>query len=305
LQSNPQPDTGSNLFVRKERHLTTNRRERTKRRDRNQSKTSSLPQTVSVPDLPPELDPKSPLSIAMAKIGISRTQISLTDIFTKINASWSKPVDQTPLAGDFPRLASRVVIQDYRSGKNEEYIPCENETPKELVAKIMNRVCEIVENDKTICEKFCAYIESVKDSSVDLVHWTEDLLEFVGVESKTVAVCKTINQNIIMPVATQIKVIILSLTNGFTKDVRTADGWRIIIRFSDDEVICTHIKKEVSMATGPNSFEFEWHLNITLNSEVDKVEKIQLTLTGLNCNEEMPKEQKQRLTEALAQVVEE
>jgi len=241
--------------------------------------------------------------VANAKNGISQTQINLNDIFTRINGSWNKPLHETPLAVDLPRLASRIVVQDVRGGKSEEYCPRENEQPRELLSNVMNRLCDMVENEKNVTEKLRIYLEKVKTNSGELRRWTDDLLEEAGATSKTVAICKTIHQNIIGPVATQIKVIIFSLTDGFTKDVRTPDGWRIIIRFSDDNVTCTHIKREVSMATGDNAFEFEWHLTIRLSASVDKIEKVELLLTGLSCSEGMQKEKKQRLTDAMAQMV--
>jgi len=297
------PDNQSVLAVRKDRHASNRH---PKRSERSHTKSPTIPHTASVPDYPhrtPEHDPNSPLAVANSKNGISQTQINLNDIFTRINGSWSKPFHETPLSVDFPRLASRVVVQDVRGGKSEEYCPQENEQPKELITNIMNRLCEIVENEQSVSEKLRNYLEKVKNNHGELRRWTDDLLEEAGATSKTVAICKTIHQNIIGPVATQIKVIIFSLTDGFTKDVRTPDGWRIIIRFSDDYVTCTHIKREVSMATGDNAFEFEWHLTIRLSSGVDKIEKVELLLTGLTCSEGMQMEKKQRLTDAMTQMV--
>jgi len=131
----------------------------------------------------------------------------------------------------------------------------------------------------------------------------ESVLNAAGDKSKLVAICKTISQNIISPVASQIK-IIFAVTNGLIKDANSAsDGWKIFIQFFDDCVICSHCRKETSVNSGENSFDFEWKLDLKFSLDLEKIVKVDLELKGLRCHEEMPVEQQKKLVDLLAQMV--
>jgi len=87
-----------------------------------------------------------------------------------------------------------------------------------------------------------------------------------------------------MPAATQLKVIMFSLTNQFTKDVRTADGWQITIKLDNQETLIQHNRREVAMNPGKDNFTFDWSLNVFLISDCSKVQKVSLSAQNLICD---------------------
>jgi hypothetical protein len=97
-----------------------------------------------------------------------------------------------------------------------------------------------------------------------------------------------IHQGILTPSANQIKVVLFSNTNQFTKDVQGKDGWRIELSLSDEQVQISHLRKEVSMIPGDNGYSFEWQLLIFLSLNFQSIDNIKLASTnlqmGANCN---------------------
>lgn len=74
-----------------------------------------------------------------------------------------------------------------------------------------------------------------------------------------------------MSLASQIKVIMYSNTQAFTKDVRTPDGWIIIVKIRQNTISVSHKRKEVSMLSGASHFEFQWKISIDMDFELTKV----------------------------------
>jgi hypothetical protein len=230
------------------------------------------------------------------------TQIRLNEVLPKIVGHWVKPVKETPVAGDLHRLAGRITIKDYRDGQRNIYSLKEGE-PKEIVRYIITHLNNILEKDQTKKEQLSNYLETTSSKNTEIKYWTEQLLNITGEDSKITSLCKTISQNIISPVATQIK-IIFAVTNGLIKDASSSpDGWKILLKFTDDQITSTHIRKETSVSGGTNSFEFDWKLRIKFSQDLDKLEKVDLELFGLKCTEEMPNEQKEKILDIMNQMV--
>jgi hypothetical protein len=109
------------------------------------------------------------------------------------------------------------------------------------------------------------------------------------------------HQGIITSTATQLKVVLFSNTNQFTKDVQGKDGWRIELVLNDNEILISHFRKEQSMMPGNNEYSFEWRLDIYLNNfqSVDKILLIANNLkVGPNCDPTL----KQKIQDCLDQV---
>jgi len=235
-----------------------------------------------------------------------KTQIHLSELLPKISNLWSKPLLETPVPADFHRLASRITILDHRhvlDGKSPELFSKEGK-PKDLAAYILIQLSQILE-EKTQAEEFKTIIENSKNSDMEIRSWMEYILKSAGETSRTVALCKTVSQSIISPVASQIK-IIFAVTFGLIKDASTSpEGWKIFLEFYEDCIICSHLRKETSMALegGNPYFDFQWKLDIKFSKNLDKIESVQLGVIGPNCHEAMPVEQKQKLIELLAQLV--
>lgn len=102
-----------------------------------------------------------------------------------------------------------------------------------------------------------------------------------------------------MPVASQLKIIMLSITNSFTKDVRTPDGWQIHIKVTDTGAEITHTRKEVSIKTGADFFQFTWELKVALNAEFSEITDIHVNAHNLEIDPNFNPDVKEKLEEAI------
>ena len=95
----------------------------------------------------------------------------------------------------------------------------------------------------------------------------------LDVDSKTVKVLKLVHQGVVLCALARLRTEIPLLP--MTKDVRTADGWRIKIRFDDAGFIqVSHVRREQSIdAFGDksHSFDFCWELCCTLDEHVNEL----------------------------------
>jgi hypothetical protein len=102
-----------------------------------------------------------------------------------------------------------------------------------------------------------------------------------------------------MSVASQLKIIMLSITNSFTKDVRTPDGWQILLDVTDSGAEVTHVRKEVSIKTGADFFQFTWELKITLAADFMRITDIAVRANNLEIAEDFDQDLKERLESAI------
>lgn len=102
-----------------------------------------------------------------------------------------------------------------------------------------------------------------------------------------------------MSVASQLKIIMLSITNSFTKDVRTPDGWQVLVNITDACTEVTHIRKEVSIKTGADFFQFTWELKVVLSPNFSEITDIHVSAKDLEIAPEFNPELKEKLTEAI------
>lgn len=138
---------------------------------------------------------------------------------------------------------------------------------------------------KKIAKATCLILEKTTiDGTADNALWMEEVFSVIGVESKTTQLLKTVHQGIILPTASQLKVIMFSATNQITKDSRDANGWTISIKITDTEISTTHSRKEVSMLPGKDSFQFEWRLSVYLCQDFQSVTGISLKADNLICD---------------------
>lgn len=110
-----------------------------------------------------------------------------------------------------------------------------------------------------------------------------------------------IHQGILTPAANQIKVVLFSNTNQFTKDVQGKEGWKIELALSDSETRISHLRKEVSMIPGDNGYSFEWKLSIFLNPNFQSLENISLLAHNLQVGSKCDPVLKQKIQSCLDQ----
>jgi len=129
----------------------------------------------------------------------------------------------------------------------------------------------------------------------------QDLFEQkIGTTSKTAKVFKAIHQNIIFTAIFQLKSKVPITT--MTRDVRTKDGWRINILFTQNVVSVSHRRREQSLATAPSDeqYWFEWELRIVFDKELKDIESTLLKITDLGFSENINPKKRAELSSAFS-----
>ena len=99
-------------------------------------------------------------------------------------------------------------------------------------------------------------------------------------------ILKLINQSIVLCGMQELKE---GLLKGImTKDVRTSDGWRIVISINDDIIQVSHIRREQSLdefGDRSNHFEFEWELRMTFDKHMIAMNATRLRIDSLDISQ--------------------
>ena len=77
------------------------------------------------------------------------------------------------------------------------------------------------------------------------------------------------------------------LKDIFTSDVRSAEGWRLVVEVYQDTIQVTHIRKEQSMAQNPEEefFTFEYQISMILDRKAEHMINAVLRITSLEFGE--------------------
>jgi len=229
-----------------------------------------------------------------------RTQIDINEIKEKTIGAWSIPIRNSHLFGDLCRLSSRISFTDRRPGKKSvNYIPKLGLTNLQHAKQLLNKVIRALESKESVknVQSVLNQAEAISDGAL----WIGSVFQVLGNDSLTAKFLMATHQGIITSAATQIKVVLFSKTNQFTKDVQGKDGWKIDLVLSENEILISHFRKEQSMIAGNNEYSFEWKLDIYLNN-FQSIEKIGLLANNLKVGPNCDPILYQKIQECLEQV---
>jgi len=220
--------------------------------------------------------------------------IDITSIKNEVFRLWNLPFSATPVCVDLARLASRVSIFDERGNAGsplEVFMPNEMDA-LEKTSFIISTVANFIENPpmKEKIKKI-VYEKRVSDSQL----WLEKVFEEIGEESSTAQLFKLVNQTIIQPVCTNVKKMIFELIHSIPTDVRTPDGWKVIINFHKNNISVTHRRKEEIKG----KFSFSWSLCIIVNYDLMSLQDVTLSFNSMTYEESFPKHLKEQLNKYL------
>ncbi|KAL6041985.1 hypothetical protein QOT17_024674 [Balamuthia mandrillaris] len=154
-----------------------------------------------------------------------------------------------------------------------------------IVGDILSKIAQQLESEATY-ERLQSKIKELHGSALnaEMQYLVAELIEEgVGIHSKTAAVLKAIHQSIIFIAVYEIKARVTG-TELMTRDVSTAEGWRISIHISQDSVTVTHYRREQALATAPpnEQFWFEWKLVIVFGRAMEEITAAHLDITQLH-----------------------
>eukprot|EP01124_Arcella_intermedia_P000715 TRINITY_DN10390_c0_g1_i1.p1 TRINITY_DN10390_c0_g1~~TRINITY_DN10390_c0_g1_i1.p1 ORF type:complete len:429 (+),score=73.57 TRINITY_DN10390_c0_g1_i1:44-1330(+) len=168
---------------------------------------------------------------------------------------------------------------------------------KTCFINILKQIVSILETPD-ITTKLNQYFEA--NSNITSFHQliTEEIFEqVIGKSSKTFSLLRAVNQSIISPGATRIKLFLNS--HGIqTGDVAERSGWRVIILFQNNHVQIKHYRRERGLGVY-NGFWFEWLQSLTLDSEVKEVLSCGLSITDLHCDSTLDEDKKKVISDIL------
>ncbi len=235
----------------------------------------------------------------------------------------SSPVADLPVSKDLARLAKRVEIIDDVTGKeifvgravaddltqailsskinsavtgndasasssSSKPTLSRNEDQKvtaEVVVRMVLAIVGLVEPDKlnemeaTLRNTILANFSGTSD----IILFCDDVIIALGGDtSATVRALKTVQQEIVLHCTYALKEQITK--KYFTKDVRTPDGWRIVIVSTPENIQISHLRKEQSLdqnGTSSNHWEYQWELKMLFPKDMSQMQGATLRVTDL------------------------
>lgn len=231
-------------------------------------------------------------------------RISSGEICAQVRSLLDRPITELPIYIDLPRLAHRVVLHDHDVGvTTRSPLTCPSSNFKDdslrwrsSLAWLASAVALRVEGpDKAA--SIAAWCATHSSSSQDAGSWTEALFDScIGADSRTAFLLKSLNQSIIGPMATELKILLLSTTGQMTKDSRAPSGWEIVLDFHEtaQRLYVTHARTELGSC---DDFELQWRLKLTfdLSSSRPLVSDVSFKLCELTVLKDISEDLKGRL----------
>lgn len=218
-----------------------------------------------------------------------------------VRAIWAKPTMESSMFIDLPRLVRRVTIRT-REGvvldqKDSAILtPGTRHMPTEtfgLICKVVLLLVENLEQERLAdVKEGLASISAEVDDSTELMHVLPAVSRLLQDTSKTHRLLKMINQNIVLLAVTTMKESITS--EFFTKDVKSADGWRVVIDLFET-VQLYHRRREQSLdmpGDDHNHFDFDYEVKCTFDRELTELYAAGLRVIRLNMSDTMEKQRR-------------
>jgi hypothetical protein len=199
-------------------------------------------------------------------------------LLNQVEQKWNRPLDQTAVKTDFPRMLNRISIEE---NGEEIWIPVykrEEKSSKEKIMKaILITLAEKLQEREIISrldQSFCVHLpEGTTDTGGLLSTCVNSIFSnLIGEDSSVTKIAKFINQGIVVPAVTILRLLFMKMKIVY-KDCR--GQWDVSINFQPDKVIITHKKWEETL---PANFEFCWHFRIELSRDCKMIENARLLI---------------------------
>lgn len=172
-------------------------------------------------------------------------------------------------------------------------------TIKKLVLKL-----EPVDQHLKLLQAVDAFESSAGDAT-DLHEYITLLFQQFDENGRIVKIFKYVNQSVLAMAVTSLKFSVLNASSSLspiarmTRDVRTMEGWRIVIKITTDYICISHIRKEQSMQGTPTSadhWDVKWRLDVFFDVNMLDVNRSKVEVVDMSFGSEVPKDTKKELT---------
>lgn len=193
------------------------------------------------------------------------------EFLESLQKTWQRSYLESAFLKDIPRLVKRVRVQ---TKDGVLHGPAAEETSKVeaivSLVELISRELGLVEDEQAI-----AGIRNSLDSGLlqDMSEEQAVAYVFQGLQADgaIIKVLKLVNQGTVLYAMSVLKEEVLK--DILTKDVRTAEGWQIVLRLGD-VIQLEHIRTEQSMdefGDQTNHFEVQWMVMVTFDSALEQL----------------------------------
>lgn len=157
------------------------------------------------------------------------------------------------------------------------------ESRAESLAHVIKAVASNIESkavSKVLEDEAIPKFVTDAGDNLDYREYVEELFKTFDEDSPSVKLFKMVNQAALFVAITHMKLNIaqcattLSADALMTKDVRTADGWRVEIGISSTSISVTHVRKEQSLGQpfAPDYWDVQWCFTVNFSPDMSKLQ---------------------------------
>jgi hypothetical protein len=178
-------------------------------------------------------------------------------VTTSLKSLWLKPISSLSTCADLGRLAKRIDVLEDGVVKNKPSETEESSPNAWYLGRALQTVALKIENSDSYPKVLEAikHFEAAAGDQPDLEPYIRDLFSSLEENGPTIRVFKLISQAALAAALTPMKLSAASRSASLradmlmTKDVRSADGWRISIDIGNDQICVSHIRREQSLVS--------------------------------------------------------
>lgn len=224
---------------------------------------------------------------------------SNAEFLANLRNSWSEPYQHSAFLKDIPRLVRRVRVQTVDGVLHG---PCANEVPK---AEAIVALLELISTELGVEQNSVRNIRSNLNSlgATDIGSSEQQVVahmfEQLDPSGPVIKALRLINQGTVLYAMSVLKEEVLR--DIMTKDVRTPEGWQIVLRLGD-VVQLEHIRTEQSLdelGDQRNHFEVQWMVMTTFDRDMEQLRSCSLRLLRFNPVDSMEPERLAALRSSL------
>jgi hypothetical protein len=209
---------------------------------------------------------------------------------------YMKSFTELPVHVDFPRLFPLISIVD----RNKNVIWEEKKTIDNLVSNILDFFVVLdkqlnLGKEEEIKKRFYEFVPPGLDpTNSELPSGLKEFISQVFTDNSTiVSILKCINQAIIVPAVTILKV---TFMNAKINYFEIRGKWNVIINVGDDKITIINKRWERS---APEIFHFCWEIEYILNKETKELMDTKLFISEISYLTEVTQDEKLRLLDVL------
>jgi len=207
-----------------------------------------------------------------------------------MSSRWKTPISST--VKDFPRLVKKISIYDSNGQLIEETQHLNTLKTEEAIYDVLVILASQL-GDTTSKTNLETNYWSVVDNTIDTGATFGRFFQTLSEESKLVRLTKMINQGALFPAVIKLKQALMKLPY---KD--SSNAWNIDISFTDNGVLVTHKRTEMSFNT-PDKFDFDWHFVIHMNKDLTSLISATLHIQEVRFDESVSEEKRNEVQQEM------